>query len=100
METQNDQICEDQPESLENEKLFVTELSEFLPLFLDWHDRQVATLQHLLLVPTGTAVEIEDSETLVLEGDALRGFQLGLSMAMHYLGTLPFNTRPSAETLQ
>ena len=73
--------------------LFITELSDFIPLLEDWHQRQVKIIEHLQIVPSGQEVEIEDEPPLILEGDALRGFQLGLSLSLHYLGTLPFNAR-------
>ena len=74
-----------------DDPLFVTELSEFVPLLQDWHTRQVKSVAHFFTVPEGQVVEIEGEPEFSLEGDGLRGFKLGLSIALSYLGNLPFN---------
>ena len=86
----NQQINEIQ-DTDDDQPLLVTELAEFIPLIEAWHQRQVLTVEHLQKVPSGQEVEIEDEPVLVLEGDSLRAFQLGISMALHYLGSLPFS---------
>lgn len=74
-----------------SEMIFITEVEEFVPVLVDWHQRQVATVQHFQAVPSGMEVKIEDEEeTLVLEGKALEGFRMGISLALSYLGRLPF----------
>ena len=76
----------------ENEEapLFVTDLNEFVPVLEDWHQRQVAIVSHLQMIPEGQEIQIEDEAPLVLQGDSLRAFQIGIAMALHYLGQLPF----------
>jgi hypothetical protein len=86
-----------------DDPLFVTELHEFVPLLQDWHAHQVKTVEHFFNVPEGQAVEIEGESEFVLSGDVLRGFKLGLSIAMSYLGNLPFSAAMEEvpnETLQ
>ena len=73
--------------------LAVTNLDHFITLLTDWHNRQVATVKHLVEVPEGVKVIIGDGEEAkqkTLEGEFLEGFQLGLGLALNYLGTLPF----------
>lgn len=70
---------------------FVTELSEFIPLLQNWHARQVKTVEHFNTVPEGQVVEIEGEPEFALAGDTLKGFKLGLSIALSYLGQLPFS---------
>ena len=70
---------------------FVTELPEFTFLLQAWHDRQVKTVNHFFTVPEGQVVEIEGETEFQLSGDVLRGFKLGLSIALSYLGQLPFS---------
>ena len=70
---------------------FVTELSEFIPLLENWHARQVKTVEHFFTVPEGQVVEIEGEPEFALEGDIMKGFKLGLSIALSYLGQLPFS---------
>ena len=70
---------------------FVTELGEFIPLLEEWHTRQVKTVNHFFTVPEGQVVEIEGEPEFALEGDTLKGFKLGLSIGLSYLGQLPFS---------
>ena len=70
---------------------FVTELGEFIPLLENWHARQVKTVEHFFTVPEGQVVEIEGEPEFALEGDTMKGFKLGLSIALSYLGQLPFS---------
>ena len=83
----------EQTQETADELLAVTNLDHFITLLTNWHNRQVATVKHLQEVPTGITVVIGDDsgETKkTLEGEFLEGFQLGLGMALNYLGTLPF----------
>ena len=82
-----------QTQETADELLAVTDLDHFITLLTDWHNRQVATVQHLREVPAGMQMIIgdgEDSKEMMLEGERLEGFQLGLDLALNFLGTLPF----------
>ena len=71
----------------------VNDLDHFITLLTDWHNRQVATVKHLQEVPNGITMVIgdgDDAAKKTLEGEFLEGFQLGLGLALNYLGTLPF----------
>lgn len=68
----------------------ITDLDTFIQLLTAWHAKQVATVQHIYEVPVGTEAVIEGEEPFKMEGDILKGFRLGIDMAMQYLGTLPF----------
>lgn len=70
----------------------INDLDTFFGLLTGWHRRQVATLNHMKDVPEGTEVTMEGdgSPPLVLSGDTLRGFQLGIETSLMELGTLPF----------
>jgi hypothetical protein len=73
--------------------LAVEGLDHFISLLTDWHNRQVATVKHLHAAPEGIKIIIgdgDDAEEKSLEGEFLAGFQLGLDLALNYLGTLPF----------
>ena len=63
--------------------LLVTDLDQFIGMLTHWHERQLATVQHLYEVPEGIEVQEEDGEPFKLEGDTLQ-------MATEYLGVLPF----------
>lgn len=85
---------------MNQETVVVTELDQFVSILIDWHEHQVATIQHLYEAPEGIEVQEEDGEPFKLEGDVRRAYQLGLQMAMEYLGKLPFNPEyEDAETV-
>ena len=73
-----------------NEIVHVSDMGQFVALMQDWHAKQVATVRHLMEIPSGVEVQVEDEETFPLEGDTLKGFKLGIQMALSYLGELPF----------
>lgn len=88
----SEQINEQQTE-IPAELLAVNDLDHFITLLTDWHNKQVATVQHLQEVPSGITVVIgegDDADKKTLEGEFLEGFQLGLGLALNYLGKLPF----------
>lgn len=69
----------------------VQDLGQFIMMLTDWHKRQVATLEHLQLIPSGTDVSVEGEPPFTLEGPVLKAFQMGISLALSHLGNLPFN---------
>ena len=73
-----------------NEIVHVSDMGQFIALMQDWHTQQVATVRHFMEIPSGVEVQVEDEETFPLEGDTLKGFKLGIQMALMYLGELPF----------
>ena len=77
--------------------IMVTGLDEFLPLLLDWHEKQVAVVQHLRTVPEGIEVEIEGAPPFKLEGESLRAYHMGIELCLNYLGKLPFYTEYEEE---
>ena len=87
----SEQAAQQQEEA--NDLLAVTDLDHFITMLTDWHNRQVATVKHLQEVPNGITVVIgegDDADKKTLEGEFLEGFQLGLDLALNYLGKLPF----------
>ena len=88
----SEQINEQQTE-IPAELLAVTDLDQFIRLLTDWHNRQVATVKHLLQVPVGIKIVIGEgaaAQEKLMEGDFRDGFTLGLDLALNYFGTLPF----------
>ena len=82
-----------QTQQLPEELLAVMDLDQFIALLTDWHNRQVATVKHLNNAPKGIKILIgegEEAKEKTLEGEFLEGFQLGIGLALNYLGTLPF----------
>lgn len=68
------------------------DLDTFFGLLTGWHEKKVATLNHMKDVPEGTEVTMDgdDSPPIVLTGNMLTGFQLGIELSLMELGTLPF----------
>lgn len=78
-------------DTTEEETPYIVEsLGEFITLLQTWHTKQIRTVEHFMNVPVGQEVEIEGEPSFTLEGESLKGFHLGLTIALHYLGTLPF----------
>lgn len=78
----------------------VSNMSQFIALMQDWHATQVATVHHFTEMPSGVEVQVEGEEPFELEGDTLKGFKLGINMALSYLGELPFYAQGSANATQ
>lgn len=70
--------------------VMVENLDQFVRVLMAWHANKVAMLRHLQSIPEGTEVSKDDGEPLVLTGDMLKGFQMGLEVALEEMGTLPF----------
>lgn len=73
-----------------NDTVPVEDLDTFVKLLTEWHNNRKAVLGHMLTIPEGTEVSVNDGELHVLEGDLLKGFHIGVTTALIELGTLPF----------
>ena len=79
----------------------IDSIDQFAYLVASWHENAVATLKHLAQVPEGMEVAIEGQDNFKLEGEARRGFVLGLELALNFVGTLPFSaSHESPESIQ
>lgn len=78
----------------------ISDMGQFIALMQDWHAKQVATVHHFTEIPPGVEVQVEGEEPFLLEGDTLKGFNLGINMALSYLGELPFYAQGSANATQ
>lgn len=74
----------------QDEIIPVEDINKFIEITTRWHEHQVQTLKYLHDVPEGMEVSIGEDEVFKLEGDALKGFKVGVQLGLHYLGTLPF----------
>lgn len=96
----NTAVSDSADEKEVEEIVHVSNMHDFIMLMQDWHAKQVATIEHFNEIPPGTEVAIEGEESFKLEGNARRGFQLGLSMALSYLGTLPFSAELDPDAIR
>ena len=69
-------------------------LDQFVQVLTIWHADRCKAAQHLLTIPEGSEFEVgnegEEQTKIVLTGDALAAFKLGIQMVMMELGELPF----------
>lgn len=79
------------------ETLPVENIDHFIALLFAWHERKVNILEHMLQIPTGTEATLNEDDTVKLEGDLLKGFQMGVSLALMELGQLPFAAEPGPD---
>ena len=82
-------ICEAEP--VDQDDMFIDSLDQFMPLLQAWHQHQVAILEHMQRIPEGTDVAVEGAPPFTLTGDVMKAFQMGISISLAHLGTLPFN---------
>lgn len=70
--------------------LQVDNLDQFVKHLTNWHNSKVAMLKHMLKVPEGTEAELNEGEKIILTGDMLKGFRVGITLGLSELGALPF----------
>lgn len=69
----------------------VVDLGTFINLLTEWHKTKLQFLQHLKEVPEGVLITIDDGDDITLTGDLLKGYQLGLGLAISELGSFPIS---------
>lgn len=76
-----------------------SDLDTFFQLLASWHENRVNVLNHMKDVPEGTEVSMDgdDNPPIILSGEMLAGFQLGIELSLMELGTLPFYPEPEGE---
>lgn len=79
------------------ETLCVENIDHFIALLFAWHENKVKTLEHMMAIPEGTEVSINDEAPVALSKDLYKGFQIGLSLALLEFGTLPFMAEPDPD---
>ena len=85
----------------EPDNLQVDSLDQFVKILTVWHMERCAQVKHLLEVPDGTSFTVGDpidEEEIILTGDSLKAFKLGIEMVLMQLGTLPFVAEVEDET--
>lgn len=76
------------------ETLYVENIDHFIALLFAWHENKIKTLEHMMSIPEGTEVSFSDEPPTMLSGDVLKGYQMGLALALIEVGTLPFMAEP------
>ena len=73
----------------QNNLLYIDSLDQFINILHIWHGRKVQVLEHMLNIPEGTDMELDD-KNIQLIGDVRTAFIEGIKLSLHELGTLPF----------
>lgn len=73
----------------------VEDIAGFMSHLAKWQKFHLARMRHMVKIPAGNSVEIIDDQTgqaktLVLDGDVLEAFKLGLRMGISEFTELPF----------
>jgi hypothetical protein len=67
------------------------DLHQFVTHLTRWHTAKVKMVKHMQKIPEGTEVTVDDGLPQELSGDMLKGFRIGLTLALVELGELPFS---------
>ena len=84
-------------DSQEPETVVVSDLDEFVRTLVGWHNHKVKVLEHMMEIPSGTEVVFNKNAPMVLEGELLKGFCMGIQLALMELGKLPFEAEMDDE---
>ena len=68
----------------------IQNIDHFIHLIVSWHNNRVALLKHMMALPAGTEMQVDENKTVVMDGERLEGFKDGLGLALMELGDLPF----------
>ena len=68
----------------------IQNIDHFIHLIVGWHNNRVALLKHMMALPAGTEMQVNETESVVMDGERLEGFKAGLGLALMELGDLPF----------
>lgn len=73
-------------------------LKEIAEGLVQWHQKRLATFDTLLNTPKDTEVRLDtgDEEPLVLNGEVLRGFRIGLMIAREWVAKFPLSIQRTA----
>jgi len=93
MNQQNETKAVQTPAEAQSGIIEVGSIEEFAHYLTGWHSTKVAELRHMLDMPSGVEMIIEEGgveKTVLMEGPMLAGFKAGVELALMQLGTLPF----------
>ncbi len=82
-------VSNDSPALQQEPLVQITNLDQFVGIMTLWHKEKVQACKHLLAIPNGSVFEIEGKQ-LKMHGVTLKGFRLGIELALMQLGELPF----------
>lgn len=75
----------------------------FEKAFHQWHTAKMDMLKHFRTMPEGVVMEVDGEAALIMSGDVLKGFCVGLDVSMSEFGPSPFGDVPetgNGQTIQ
>ena len=81
------------PPPINKEELQISDLDNMVRVLSSWHANQVSILSHMRDIPEGSEAQLDEENlagTIILTGDVLKAFRLGIELSLNHLGSLPF----------
>lgn len=64
-------------------------LEDMLDGVIEWHKSRVASLEHMLHIPQGIEVSLNNSEPIVMTPDIHKGFIIGITVGLIEAASFP-----------
>jgi len=89
-------MSEEEKVEAPNEIVQIDDIHQMVVILTKWHEKKVATLEHMREIPEGTVMVVDDDTKITMKGKFLDGFKAGIQLSLIELGTLPFAVENSA----
>ncbi|MDF3932110.1 host nuclease inhibitor protein [Pseudomonas citronellolis] len=66
-----------------------TELKRVAELLVGWHQRKMGNIEKVLSTTSDTEIRLGEDDPIVLTGDKLKGFRIGLALAQSWFEQFP-----------
>lgn len=75
-----------------------TELKHVAELLVEWHQSKLGNFEKILAAPADTEIRLGEEDPIILSGDKLKGFRIGLVVAQGWISKFPLQvTRHAGE---
>lgn len=66
-----------------------TELQRVAELLMTWHQNKMGNIEQVLGMPKDAEIRLGEDDPIVLTGDKLKGFRIGMMIAQQWFGNFP-----------
>ncbi|MDF3932971.1 host nuclease inhibitor protein [Pseudomonas citronellolis] len=66
-----------------------TELKRVAELLITWHQNKMGNIEKVLGMPKDAEIHLGESDPIILTGEKLKGFRIGLVIAQEWFGKFP-----------
>lgn len=66
-----------------------TDLKIIAEQLVMWHQRKMGNIEKVLSSPADTEIRLGEEDPIILAGDKLKGFRMGMAMAKQWFGEFP-----------